>query len=535
MKKMFVISLLLVTATELPAQKWLRNLGKTLDKVEEVTNRLTGNLTAQEAITSSKVTTFKYGDVQISTTLPNFTIGLNKVKRISRECGTISLTFTNTSSEDVRLYGLNNMKSLTDSKGNDYTGYGKWKVIIGDQTIKRYGTDDDYTFPAGQPVNVVWYIYGLPGTATVKTEKVGSFMKTTTSMPSVTIQAFSMEPNIVYRQENLRRHFTLGISGLKIPAYTNIERKGIDREADGNEMPDLPTVENNGVIKSTAGDSTEKVIPICTYPMDDTPNGDGQKNRNDQKNGNSTFTTTVVGESSEKVIPICAYPSHKDSNNGKDSLDNNPPPKDEWRDRIQFVLDRQVSHLELRSDVHYTNEPRGDWRDGLRLTAISLSSAEYERFDGILFEYVDPELQFKTSKERYIAEYNSSYPRKGTRCGIITIVASEYKKGMTTRKRDGIPYYVFQTNTLTLEKIEATDTKEVDGAKMKVFIISVTDSPTAFGLAYDRAIMNKQTRKTEHILLGIYFIYNKNTGKWEANKGTRYNPKTQKWEIWTLV
>ena len=70
---------------------------------------------------------------------------------------------------------------------------------------------------------------------------------------------------------------------------------------------------------------------------------------------------------------------------------------------------------------------------------------------------------------------------------------------------------------------------------MKVFIISVTDSPTAFGLAYDRAIMNKQTRKTEHILLGIYFIYNKNTGKWEANKGTRYNPKTQKWEIWTLV
>lgn len=556
MKKLWMIILLSVITCDLSAQKWLKSIGKALNKVEKVAEQLTNgeNGQTQAGLTSnSKSTVFTYGDVKVATTLPGFTISVNEVKRISLNCGTISLTLTNTSSEDVRLYGLSVMKSLTDSKGNDYSGYGKWEMKIGNQTIRRYGTDDDYTFPAGQAVNVVWYIYDLPGTVTTETEKVGSFMKTTTRMPSVTIQSFALEPNIVYQKENTRRHYTLEITGVKIPAYVHIDREGIDRDVDSVKTTVIPTAENKGVIITTAGDSTETVIPICAYPGNDDKKTNEEKNNNETPNGRNPNeddvkkeNTNSIGEdkkSNEKGDPPTDNPPTGDPPTGDPPTDNPPtddPPTDDplteqWRARIQPILDRQVLHLELRSDVHYTNEPRGDWGDCLRFTAISLSSAEYERFDGIFFEYVDPELQFKTNKERHIAQCYSSYPRQGTKCGIITNIASEYKKGMTKQKRDGIPYYVFQTNTLTLDKIEETGFRDINGVTMKVVIFSVIDSPTAFGLAYDRAIMKKQTRKTEHLLCGLFFAYNKNTDKWEAKGGTKYNPKTQKWEVWYLV
>lgn len=74
----------------------------------------------------------------------------------------------------------------------------------------------------------------------------------------------------------------------------------------------------------------------------------------------------------------------------------------------------------------------------------------------------------------------------------------------------------------------------LNGIEMKAIIFSVIDSPTAFGLAYDRAIMKTQTRKTERLLRGLLMAYNKKTGKWEAKEGTKYNPQTQKWETWFL-
>lgn len=579
MKKLWMITLLSVITCDLSAQKWLKSIGKALNKVEKVAEQLTNseNGQTQAGLTSnSKSTVFTYGDVKVTTTLPSFTISVNEVKRISLNCGTISLTLTNTSSEDVRLYGLSVMKSLTDSKGNDYSGYGKWEMKIGNQTIRRYGTDDDYTFPAGQAVNAVWYIYGLPGTVTTETEKVGSFMKTTTRMPSVTIQSFALEPNIVYQKENTRRHYTLEMTGIKIPAYVHIDREGIGRNVDSVKTTVIPTAENKGAIITTAGDSTETVIPICAYPGNDDKKTNEEKNNNETLNGRNPNEDDVKKEKTERdsVDNKDSESDKKNEKGQKDQTNDTPPgdddeskndgpkndkgtgnplppvqPKDtifiikpseteeesQWRARIQPILDRQVLHLELRSDVHYTNEPRGDWGDCLRFTAISLSSAEYERFDGIFFEYVDPELQFKTNKERHIAQCYSSYPRQGTKCGIITNIASEYKKGMTKQKRDGIPYYVFQTNTLTLDKIEETGFRDINGVTMKVVIFSVIDSPTAFGLAYDRAIMKKQTRKTEHLLCGLFFAYNKNTDKWEAKGGTKYNPKTQKWEVWYLV
>lgn len=553
MRKLWIIILLSVITCDLSAQKWLKSIGKALNKVEKVAEQLTNgeNGQTQTGLTSnSKSTVFTYGDVKVATTLPSFTISVNEVKRISQNCGTISLTLTNTSSEDVRLYGLSVMKSLTDSKGNDYSGYGKWEIKIGNQTIRRYGTDDDYTFPAGQAVNAVWYIFGLPGTVTTETEKVGSFMKTTTRMPSVTIQSFALEPNIVYQKENTRRHYTLEITGVKIPAYVHIDREGIDRDVDSMKTAVIPTAENKGVIITTAGDSTETVIPICAYPGNDDKKTNEEKNNNGNTDSNSVDNNKESGsDNPKKKDPEKEKP--KDNELPKDSIPiiisdticryppPPEPPKDtlteQWRACIQPVLDRQVLHLELRSDVHYTNEPRGDWGDCLRFTAISPSSAEYERFDGIFFEYVDPELQFKTNKERHIAQCYSSYPRKGTRCGIITNIAPEYKKGMTKQKRDGIPYYVFQGNTLTLDKIETIDNIMISGVELKAITFSVIDSPTAFGLAYNRAIMKKQTLKTEHLLCRLVFTYNKNTGKWETKGGTKYNPKTKKWETWFLV
>lgn len=180
MKKLFIAILLFAVTGNISAQKWLKSIGKALNKVEKVAGLLTRgeNGQAQTGLNNgSKPTVFTYGDVKVSTTLPGFTISVDEVKRTGKESGTISLTLTNTSSEDVRLYGINVMKSLTDSHGNDFSGYGRWELKIGSQTIRRYGTDDDYTFPAGQAVNAVWHIYGLSGTATVKTEKVGKTNK----------------------------------------------------------------------------------------------------------------------------------------------------------------------------------------------------------------------------------------------------------------------------------------------------------------------------------------------------------------------
>lgn len=549
MKKLGLIILLLATATEMPAQKWLKNLGKALDKVEKVANQLTGNSTGLDTSAKLKSTTFTYGDVQVVTTLPQFTVAVDGVKRVSRECGAISLTLTNTSSEDVRLYGLNFMKSLTDSKGNDYSDYGKWEIKIGNQTIRRYGTDNDFTFPAGQTVDVVWYIYGLPGTVTVETEKVGSFMKTTTRMPSVTIQTFVMEPNIVYRQENVRRYFTLKVTGLKIPAYVHIDREGIDKVEDNDES-DIPVRQdssretpvnengyvessgNKGVFITTVGDNKETVW-VSDCPPDHKESAD-DAGVTDAEKGNNKDNTTPPENSQkgngeppkdEKIeITIVDPPEPPTTDN--DSL---------WRAYIQPILDRQVAYITLRSDVHFTNEPQGDWRDGMRATCFSLSSAEYERFEGFLFEYVDPELQFKTHKERHIAQMYSSYPRKGTRCGIISFIDPEYKKGMKRRKdNDGVPFYNFLANTLTLDKIETT---EVNGVPMKVVIFTVTDTPTKFALAYDKAIMgDRASRKTETLYRGFSFVYDKKTGKWKRNDiGIQYDAKTNKWEKWFLV
>lgn len=560
MRKLLIAILLLAVATESPAQKWLKSVGKVLGKVEQVADRLSGNQGGKESAKGSKPVTFTYGDVTVATTLPNFTVALGEVRRVSRECGAISLTFTNNSSASVRLYGLNVMKSLTDSKGNDYSAYGKWELKIGNQTIRRYGTDNDYTFPAGKPVTLVWYVYGLPGEAKMEAEKVGTFMKTTTRLPSVTIQSFGLEPNIVYQQENLRRSYTLEVTGLRIPAYVHIDREGIDKETDDDEevVPDRQdtpretsdkdsgkagTSDNKGVIVTTAGNRKEDTwvsdCPPGPKESDDVGKGNGDNKdkvtspENSQKgNGEppkGPETTEGGPIKTEEQITICGplYPPTTD----EDSL---------WRAYIQPILNRQVSYVELRSDVHFTNEPRGDWTDGMRATCFSLSSAEYERFEGIFFEYVDPELQFKDDKNngRHIAEMYSSYPRKGTRCGIISFIDPEYKKGMKRRKdREGVPFYGFLANTLTLDKIEAIETREVNGVLLKIVVFTVTDTPTKFALAYDKAIMgDRASRKTETLYRGLSFVYDKKTGEWKRNDiGTMYNPKTKKWEKWFLV
>ncbi len=469
------------------AQKWLKDIGKALDKVGQIADQLAAgdNWQTQKKSqnSSSKPTVFTYGDVKVATTLPNFKISVDKVTRTGKASAAIYLTITNTSMQDVRLYGLNIVKGLIDSNGNDYSGYGLWMLEIGEVAIKRYGTDDDYTFPSHQSVAAKLHIYGLKGKETVETVKMGSVMKTTTRLPSVAIQSFAMEPSIVYQQENLRRNYTLEITGVKIPAYVHIDREGINKAEDavtGNN--DIPTKQ-------------------------DAPKG---------STGNNT-------------------PAKQDSTSITITDDNETA---KWRPYIQPVLDRQTVSLQLRSDVHYTNEPRGDWRDGMRLTAISLSSAEYERFDGILFEYVDGDRQFKTIKARDIAQMYSSWPRKGTRCGIITITDKRYLKGMRKSKIDaeGIPVYDFVTSYITLQRVETVDSKVVNGVETKAIVFSAIETRTPFGIAYQKAIVpQKKPTETEHLILGVRMEYDKATKEWKDNGWIKYNPKTQKWEKWFIV
>lgn len=487
MKWLMIAVLLFGCQRDSYAQKWLKNIGKALDKVGQIADQLTagdnGQTPKKSQSSSSKSTVFTCGDVKVATTLPNFKISVDKVMRTGKASAAIYLTITNTSMQDVRLYGLNIVKGLVDLNGNDYSGYGLWMLEIGEVAIKRYGTDDDYTFPSRQSVAAKLHIYGLKGKETVETVKMGSVMKTTTRLPSVVIQNFAMEPSIVYQQENLRRNYTLEITGVKIPAYVHIDREGINKAEDavtGNN--DIPTKQ-------------------------DAPKG---------STGNNT-------------------PAKQDSTSITITDDNETA---KWRPYIQPVLDRQTVSLQLRSDVHYTNEPRGDWRDGMRLTAISLSSAEYERFDGILFEYVDGDRQFKTIKARDIAQMYSSWPRKGTRCGIITITDKRYLKGMRKSKIDaeGIPVYDFVTSYITLQKVETVDSKVVNGVETKAIVFSAIETRTPFGIAYQKAIVpQKKPTETEHLILGVRMEYDKATKEWKDNGWIKYNPKTQKWEKWFIV
>ncbi len=482
MNKMKVLYISIVLSfslmVEASAQKWLEKIGKVLDTVEKVANQLpdTGSKhqSKQGTADTDQAVTFTYGDVKVISTLPHFIIAVDDVKRTGRNKGTIFLTLTNTSSREVRIHDFQNVTKLVDSEGKIYNDYGKWELQIGNLTVRRYGTDSDYTFPPNQPVNVQFHVFDLEGNATVKSEKVGSFIKTTTRIPSVSVENMTLEPSIVFQQENIRRYYKIEINNVRIPAYVHIDRKGIKN--------------NESVIGE---DKVEIPIPA---PKD---------------------TIKIIGVEKPDTV--------------------------QWKAIIQDALNRQGGYVALRRGIHYTNEPTGDWRSQYRLTNLNLSSGEYAELSGILFEEVDDSLQFKDAtmlKERELAIQYSSYPRKGTRCGIITFIAPEYKKDMKTGTFMGVPAYMFKANKLILEHIERMDETTINGQRAKGFILTVTDTPTPFKIAYTRAIQraNDATsqKKSEATKLscGLVFIYNRKNKQWEAVTPIKYNPKNNKWEKW---
>lgn len=567
MKRIICTILLFSFTTGLFAQKWLKDIGKVLNTVEKVVDKFPDNKNTQseQRNRTSAPMTFTYEDVEVSTTLPNFTIIIEDVKRVGSAKGAVYLTLINTSNNPVRIYDWQNITELVDSKGNSYADYGKWELQIGDCTIRRYGTDGDYMFQSNQKVNAVFYITDLNGTATTESDKVGRFVKTTVKVPSVIIDKLVLNPSIVYQEENVRRNYTIEINNLKIPAYVHINRTGV--ETDTPVQVKENTRKPANPVKDTS--SCDK----CEEPKKDPEKKNGEKadTPKDPEKDSSQSPTTTIGS-----LPLSSTKDTKnkdddenkkdnlknlDSENTKDKPNSEEPTKgsveslgdtivcipigpilseEQRKVLIQDVLNRQVEHVALRRDVHYTNEPTDDWRAQYRFTALNLSSAEYNNFDGIVFEYIDGNSQFKTNKEREIATQYSSYPRKGTRCGIITSIASEFRKDMERKTHMGIPAYIFNANKLTLLKIEETDERTVNGKKMIVFIVSVTDTPTPFGIAYNEAIRkaNGGTKKgyeSKQLLRGLGFEYNPQTEQWKLVIATKYDSKTGKWEKWETV
>lgn len=567
MKRIICTILLFSFTTGLFAQKWLKDIGKVLNTVEKVVDKFPDNKNKQseQRNRASAPMTFTYEDVEVSTTLPNFTIIIEDVKRVGSAKGAVYLTLINTSNNPVRIYDWQNISELVDSKGNSYADYGKWELQIGDCTIRRYGTDGDYMFQSNQKVNAVFYITDLNGTATTESDKVGRFVKTTVKVPSVIIDKLVLNPSIVYQEENVRRNYTIEINNLKIPAYVHINRTGVETDTP------VQVKENTRTPANTVQDTSS--CDKCEDPKKDTEKKNGEKadTQKEPEKDSSQSPTSIIGSlpsSSPNDTKNKDDDANKkdnlknlDSENTKDKSNSEGPTKgsveslgdtigcipigpilseEQRKVLIQDVLNRQVEHVALRRDVHYTNEPTGDWRAQYRFTALNLSSAEYNNFDGIVFEYIDGNSQFKTNKEREIATQYSSYPRKGTRCGIITGIASEFRKDMERKTHMGIPAYIFNANKLTLLKIEETDERTVNGKKMFVFIVSVTDAPTPFGIAYNEAIRKanggtKKSYESKQLLCGLGFEYNSQTEQWELVIATKYDSKTGKWEKWVTV
>lgn len=114
--------MLLSFTTGLYAQKWLKDIGKVLNIAEKVVDKLPESKDKQsdQRNSTSAPVTFTYGDVKVSTTLPNFTIVVEDVKRIDLTKGAIYLTLINTSNYPIRIYEWQNITELVDSKGKTW-------------------------------------------------------------------------------------------------------------------------------------------------------------------------------------------------------------------------------------------------------------------------------------------------------------------------------------------------------------------------------------------------------------------------------
>lgn len=182
MKRILIILLLLAAMPSVPvsAQKWLKNVGKALEKVDKFLDTSSSSSSSKSASSRSESSTSRqakgrvtqFGDVTISNALSGIDVTFVGAYRTDADNGIVDLKFVNTGTEDVIVYGLTQQVAIFDTEGNQYDDF---KILTGND----HATWGGYRFRAGIPSRVKIEIHGLPANqeVTLHTAKFPSSLK----------------------------------------------------------------------------------------------------------------------------------------------------------------------------------------------------------------------------------------------------------------------------------------------------------------------------------------------------------------------
>lgn len=541
--------MLLSFTTGLYAQKWLKDIGKVLNIAEKVVDKLPESKDKQsdQRNSTSAPVTFTYGDVKVSTTLPNFTIVVEDVKRIDLTKGAIYLTLINASNYPIRIYDWQNITELVDSKGNSYADYGKWELQIGDCTIKRYGTDGDYMFQSNQKVNAVFYITELNGTATTKSDNTGSFVKTTVRAPAVSIDNLTLNPSIVYQEENVRRNYTIEISNLKIPAYVHIDRtragKDTPIQVKGNTVRDTIRIEENIPVRNKEPEPEKDTNPILsTY---------------------STSSEEPLVNGPENMVAV--DPEGKDSPDKKDEPEINLPKKldnitkELLTNTVKVVLAKRATYTIIRRGIFFTDER-------MQGNPLNHSYSFYKAMHDLgafRIQEIDASKLASNSNIMSKATKHSSYPIAGTKCITITHIDKNLIRGMrkgiygagvalsetnVKENETGLAYdmnniatYEFPNQFYELVNISDSEGyKFENGNILLTLVCDVIENPSDFSVALMKAYNKAYTPITgltydipqaQKIIIAIDLHFDAGQKKWSYKGTYKKNMTTNKFEL----
>ena len=542
MKRIISIILLFSFTTGLFAQKWLKGIGKVLNTVEKGIHKLPDNRNKQSGQRHSAAVTFTYGDAKGTTSLPNFTIIIENVKRIGQTDGAVYLTLINTSGNPVRIYDWQNISELVDSEGNSYADYGKWELQIGDCKVRRYGTDGDYVFPAGKKVNAVFYITDLNGKVTTRLEKGDSIVKTIVKAPAVIIDNLVLNPSIVYQEENIRRNYTIEISNLKIPAYVHIDRTGLEKESTVSVKEPPVLAKENAVL--------DTIRSVDNPPV-----------RNEEPGKDSPLHVNVP----ENMVAV--------DSDGNEPLDKKEEPeinlpeisyvkltKEFFRDAIKEVLAKKSTYTLIRRGVFFTNEKM----QGNPLNySYSLYKAMHD-LGAFRIQNIDASKWVSNgSRMSNSAKAHSSYPMVGTKCITITHIDKNLTRGLrkasygpgavlaqtnvgknetgTAYDMNNIATYEFPNEFCELSNISDMEAHQFQNGNINVTLVcDVVENPSDFKVALMKAYNKAYTPVTgrtydipqsQKITMAFDFHFDAAKKKWSYKRAYKKNKETNKFDV----
>lgn len=181
MKRILIIMLLLaaVPGISVSAQKWLKNVGKALEKVDKFldtssssSSSTTSSRSQSSASQKVKGRETKIGDVTLNNAITGIDVTYMGAYRTDADKGIIDLKFLNSGSEDITVYGLRQQVAIFDTEGNQYDDF---TVLTGNDHTNWGG----YRFRAGIPARVKLEIHGLPAgqEVTIHTAKFPASLK----------------------------------------------------------------------------------------------------------------------------------------------------------------------------------------------------------------------------------------------------------------------------------------------------------------------------------------------------------------------